>query len=1050
MAAWMKGVLALAGIGAVVVLAMTIGSTSDGDSMQTRSDAVVGDSPASDGSDPMQLPDGQAGREATELKAAEQAAFAADPGAPEGVGEDAEAAQAAPTPEVSLTGRFTDVNGRPIEGARVLFHAESGPVARFARSDDDHEEHERQRAPAPEVKTNSTGRFELTVDVPVEAERDEDLPDFLRSGSRLAVVHESFATLVLDTPNLAEGTMDLGTHVMDTGTQLAGRVVDEMGRAISGAKVTGHHVGSEPIGPGRMMRLFANRLAGSYSTVESGPDGRFFITGLPEGLAEVSATAEGRQMGVKSELELAVGSVQDIGDIVMDAGAVIAGYVSDEDGKPIEDARVNVSSMSRIVIRRMEDMPRQQIGHEMSLVARSDKDGYFELVGLGEGQYTVHVNADGFARKDTQNVATGVRDLQVVMSELGELIVRVKSASDDGPVSDAVIDARPMSDSPWGRIGGDGGPLSVVGPRDVGATGQPGEYRVSGAGPNGTELIVAADGFATLELEGPAVSSGGTQTMSVALVPESVIAGRVVGQDGQGVAEATVRIQEYVPPASDNGFGRFEIRREVRHTIGGSTESPMDQMTRAETDAEGYFEMRGVPAGDWELTAKAEEFVGSEPEVLTLTAGQSVSDVEVRLEIGGAVVGRVTEEDGTPVSGVRVLVKPQSAGRGQQGVEDALHGRLSAMLGEEQSDRATTAADGTFAVHSLAPGTYEVQIAKQGGMAFGRAMVFMSDGGSGSDDPDQVEIANVVAGEEVWIDLIQPPLSTLSGQVMAGGEPVEVALVSLKQAGSFLPFGGQTAETDRFGRYTFENVEPGEYEVSTVVQGAALPETVSVELEAGQGSEADIVFGGATVKGRVVDANTDEGAAGVTIVVTPIQRSSGGSGGSPQTRMSFQMITVDNSGGGGGMSMDIGGGSQSKVRTDANGEFEVRYLKAGQYSLETQGGGYTEGGSDTIDVSDGQSVDGVTIEVQRGAIISGTIVSGDTGDLLQGAPVSLISDNGREMTMAEGGRFNFEGLDAGEYTIQVMGSGFGGAPIASEVVVVDAGEARMVDLTTDT
>ena len=149
------------------------------------------------------------------------------------------------------------------------------------------------------------------------------------------------------------------------------------------------------------------------------------------------------------------------------------------------------------------------------------------------------------------------------------------------------------------------------------------------------------------------------------------------------------------------------------------------------------------------------------------------------------------------------------------------------------------------------------------------------------------------------------------------------------------------------------------------------------------------------------------------------------------------------------MSMQFGGGSQSKVKTDGNGDFEVRFLKPGKYSIETLGGAYVNGESGPIEVADGESVDDVLIEVARGATLSGIVVSGETGHPLAGAPVSLSSGGSREMTMTEDGRFTFEGLDAGDYTIEVMGSGFGGAPVASQAVSLSVGEFREVNLSTE-
>lgn len=1040
--AWMKGALALVALGAVVALAVWLDPGGSGDEGQDAGSAVVsGDKKSSGGG--MELPEGVA-REATSLAPSAVESLAGDPAAPEAVGA-AGSAQLAAQPKTVLQGRVVDTNGRPVKGARIVFHADVG--SRIIRLGEDLEE----EPPAnPETTTDSNGGFELTVAIPADrSEEDDGMPLFLRGGAQLAAAHDAFATLVADTPELTEGTTDLGTFTLQAGTRVVGRVVDESGRAIAGATVTGQHLEDERGRGGRgMMRFLSGRLVSEYNRSVTGADGRFLITGLPAGKAELTAEADGRQMAVKEGLELAVGAMQDVGDIALPAGEMIAGFVVDTDGNPVEGASINVSSMARIVVRRMEDMPRQQIGREMRLREETDKDGYFEMVGLGPGQYTVHVVADGFARTSTENVATGTRDLSVQLEPLGELIVTLKNSADDAPVRGAELAASARSDGPFGFGGGD--QLEVMESEDV-----PGEYTVLGAGPSGTSLVVAAAGFATLEVEGPAVSNGGKERMVVLVVPESVIAGRVLDTDGKGIADARVRITEYVPPAQDLGGGRFEMRREVSRRFGGEPEKDlMQESTRTVTDETGRFELRGVPAGDWEITARAEDFVESTPRVLTVAVGQSQDDVTISLDIGGAVVGHVIGSDGEPAANVNVVVRPrQTAGGGgdSQGAGRIL-GLLGGGGGPDGPQRATTKADGGYEVRSLKPGVYEVELAKQRGMNLGRAMVFMDDGTGGSGNADDIQLVTVVAGEESVVDIEQPPMATLEGRVVAGGEPVEVVLVSLNEKGAFLPFGGQEVETDRFGRYVFENVEPGEYEVSTIVPGAALAEKVPVELEAGRTEEADLVFGGATLFGRVVDSESGQGARDVTIVLSPLRETGPGGLGEGEPEVAFEVVMVSSSGrggGGSGMSMQFGGGSQSKVKTDGNGDFEVRFLKPGKYSIETLGGAYVNGESGPIEVADGESVDDVLIEVARGATLSGIVVSGETGHPLAGAPVSLSSGGSREMTMTEDGRFTFEGLDAGDYTIEVMGSGFGGAPVASQAVSLSVGEFREVNLSTE-
>jgi len=86
--------------------------------------------------------------------------------------------------------------------------------------------------------------------------------------------------------------------------------------------------------------------------------------------------------------------------------------------------------------------------------------------------------------------------------------------------------------------------------------------------------------------------------------------------------------------------------------------------------------------------------------------------------------------------------------------------------------------------------------------------------------------------------------------------------------------------------------------------------------------------------------------------------------------------------------------------------------------------------------------------VQKGAIVAGLVHSGDTGSRLDKVPVRLSGGDTREMTVTEDGAFRFEGLEPGDYTVEVLGSGWGADAIAGEGITLTAGEFRNLDLIT--
>ena len=78
--------------------------------------------------------------------------------------------------------------------------------------------------------------------------------------------------------------------------------------------------------------------------------------------------------------------------------------------------------------------------------------------------------------------------------------------------------------------------------------------------------------------------------------------------------------------------------------------------SKAKTDQEGHFQMKGVPAGSYSLQAFAPGLIGTsdnlygrQGKVINLFDGEAAEGVEISLRPGGVITGRVTDTDGQPV-----------------------------------------------------------------------------------------------------------------------------------------------------------------------------------------------------------------------------------------------------------------------------------------------------------------------------------------------------------------------------------------------------------------
>ena len=1037
----LAGVLVLGGLAAWM-----IGSAEDTDAPQAGLGA------RSDGS-PEELPSFAA--PAGEPRLAEPTPLAPLAGTPGETARSAEAAaadeQAPEGEEVRFTGRVVDASRRPIDGATVLYVADPMRLQFQIREDKE------ALAKLPSAKTDRDGRFELPAHVAFDDDDGREGLRFDLESKHLVVRHESFATMSQSLANVSGPTHDVGELVLEPGAWLFGRAVDSDGRPVSGAQARAGNSGERRDGPGGFLPFFGRNLIETFESVTTGSDGRFTVRGLHPGTASLSVIKTGLRAAVRDDLELPELSGLEVGDVTLEKGVSIAGVVLDEKGAPLVGAEISVSSMSRLVLNRIEDLPRGQLGQELGQRAKTDESGRFELGGLAGGNYTVHANAEGYDPLSKEDVPAGTHDLRLEPVPLGGLLLHLTSADGGAPVDGAEVEATPKQTErfTFGMRGRPSQQKVLAGAEALAAAGKTGDpkgaYFVPHAGIEGTELVVGAKGFATTALEAPAAPSGGVVEYDAQLPAESVVAGTVVDTRGQPVARARLSLRTKDDDDGNFDFsggpGRREMRRSIR--IGGEERTSATRRT-AVTGIDGRYEIAGVAAGEWELSARAKGFVRGELQPLTLEAGKSQRDVQLTLEPAGSVAGTVTEPDGSPVPGASISIEPATAKAPEDTATDEVGQQLARLesfaSGGTGARHARTDIHGEYRVADLAPGDYTVRLedGPQGGMlgGGGGAFMFAFDGAPDSSDPGS--FAKVTAGQETRVDFQRPERARVSGKVLAGGVPASGIEVHLRLADrpAFMG-GGRTASTDTRGNYNFEDVAAGEYEVSTIVPGAAIEKKQSLAVQAGEARSADLVFGGSTISGRVLEQGTDKPAAGVNINVTPVVESSGA-----ETHVAFEMVMIDSSGGSSGSSVTIGGGPAKLVRTDGEGRFEVRYLEAGQYQVEASGEGYVRVAPEQVEVKDGENRDDLVLHVQRGAVLSGVVLDSATGQRLDKVPVRIESANNTNMTVTADGVYRFEGLEPGDYTVSVMGSGFMSEPLASEQISLETGEQATLDLKT--
>jgi hypothetical protein len=539
------------------------------------------------------------------------------------------------------------------------------------------------------------------------------------------------------------------------------------------------------------------------------------------------------------------------------------------------------------------------------------------------------------------------------------------------------------------------------------------------------------------------------------------IAGRVLGPEGRGLAEAVVVLQR-------------EPRREERFPV---PVPPLVPLLRS-SDRQGNFRFDGLGAGEYSVTASAPGLLGAARAGIAVTSA-AVTGIDLRLGRGGVLLsGRVFDASGGTIGGARVLVETVGArpggGFGSLGLfatESDGQGRYQLLLAPGRQQLRASASGYTEAQARLdlrAPATQDFRLepaAQIGGrvvtregrqpvagaqvvavpserrlrLFYGPVItdqegVFRIDGlpadgyrlvarqgtrVGGTSQP--IALASAAAVEDVLIEVA--PGAAVAGTIRSqAGKPIAGARVQAGSQDVTLYWAGRGfATSDGDGRYRMEGLPPGEHRLSVEADGFIDERT---ELDLQGAVTRDFVLG--------------EGAELSALVLTPSGRPAAGAWVSASTE-----LRVGGSGG------DGDGGV-----TDAEGRFRFKRLEPGLLTVQARLGDALgrvgpqpfERGSPTQ----------VTVRLAPGARISGR-VRWDDGKPAAGVEVqshgSGRGDSAAPARSGPDGAFSLGPFFAGpiEVQAQVAGEmttwGPGGGPEQAEVTLTPGEHRSGIELT---
>jgi hypothetical protein len=350
-------------------------------------------------------------------------------------------------------------------------------------------------------------------------------------------------------------------------------------------------------------------------------------------------------------------------------------------------------------------------------------------------------------------------------------------------------------------------------------------------------------------------------------------------RDATAVPTGTARIRGRVVAAD----GGTPLRRaQVRVS---APEIRVNRMTT--TDADGQYEFAELPAGRYTILVSRNGYVTLQfgqqrpferGRPLEVADGQTLDRIDFGLARGGVIAGRITDEFGEPMAGVRVqAMRYQYLPSGQRQlvpVGNNPFGMISNDLGE-------------FRLYGLMPAAYVVSATpgEDGGGMFvatgGPAVALSADtsghgltyypGTISSDEAQPITVA-IAQEAQASFALVPSRMTKVSGVIRnSQGKPVSGVVLGLRSR-SFngMMFSRAFPNIGPDGSFTLTNVPPGEHWLEVLPRGGG-DESGSVAISAGDRDITGLVITttpGVTVQGRVTFDGSSTSGRPTRIVTT--------------------------------------------------------------------------------------------------------------------------------------------------------------------------------------